>query len=76
MQQLPIFPLYTVLFPGTALPLRIFEPRYKEMLEQCLAGNQRFGISLIRTGTEVGGESEPYEIGTVAQILKVGQGGL
>lgn len=73
MQQLPIFPLNTVLFPGTALPLRIFEPRYKEMLEQCLSGNQRFGISLIRTGTEVGGESDPYEIGTVAQILKVGQ---
>ncbi len=41
---LPLFPLPLVLFPGVPLPLHIFEPRYREMLTDCLAGDRRFGI--------------------------------
>lgn len=43
--RLPLFPLNLVLFPGEPLPLHIFEPRYREMLADCLAGDQRFGIT-------------------------------
>ena len=42
--RLPIFPLSVVLFPGTPLPLHIFEPRYRRMLADCLAADRRFGI--------------------------------
>ena len=41
---LPLFPLPLVLFPGVPLPLHIFEPRYREMLADCLAADRRFGI--------------------------------
>jgi Lon protease-like protein len=41
---LPLFPLDVVLFPGTPLPLHVFEPRYKEMIGECLANNAPFGI--------------------------------
>ena len=44
MSLLPLFPLEVVLFPGTPLPLHIFEPRYKEMMAECLANNARFGV--------------------------------
>ncbi|MEO6057753.1 MAG: LON peptidase substrate-binding domain-containing protein [Gemmatimonadales bacterium] len=47
--RLPVFPLSVVLFPGTPLPLHIFEPRYRQMLADCLAGDRRFGIT--PTGT-------------------------
>jgi Lon protease-like protein len=41
---IPLFPLDVVLFPGTPLPLHIFEPRYKEMIGECLAQNRTFGV--------------------------------
>jgi Lon protease-like protein len=41
---LPLFPLEVVLFPGTPLPLHIFEPRYKEMIGECLAEHRTFGV--------------------------------
>jgi Lon protease-like protein len=41
---IPLFPLDIVLFPGTPLPLHIFEPRYKEMIGECLARHQTFGV--------------------------------
>lgn len=69
--KIPIFPLNTVLFPGAPLPLRIFEPRYRLMLERCLESDRRFGVALIKSGQEVGGESEPHEVGTVARIERV-----
>jgi Lon protease-like protein len=43
-RRLPIFALDVVLFPGAPLPLHIFEPRYRQMLADCLAGDERFGI--------------------------------
>jgi len=42
--RLPLFPLEVVLFPGTPLPLHIFEPRYRTMLADCLAADERFGL--------------------------------
>ena len=44
MPLIPLFPLELVLFPGTLLPLHIFEPRYKELIGECLAGEKLFGI--------------------------------
>jgi Lon protease-like protein len=70
-ETIPIFPLNTVLFPGALLPLRIFEPRYRQMLERCLAANKRFGVALIKSGEEVGAFASPYEMGTVARIERV-----
>ncbi len=65
---LPLFPLHTVLFPGGPLPLRIFEPRYLDMVSQCMRTESAFGICLIREGKEVGEAAQTYEIGTLATI--------
>ena len=61
---LPLFPLDLVLFPGTSLPLHIFEPRYREMISECLAENQPFGV--VRSKDE-----GVAEIGCTAAILEV-----
>jgi ATP-dependent Lon protease len=63
--RLPIFPLSVVLFPGTPLPLHIFEPRYKRMLADCLAGDRRFGIT---PPPETSGIPGPGTIGCVAEV--------
>ena len=68
---LPLFPLNTVLFPGAALPLQIFEERYKQMLQDCMATDSRFGAVLIKEGVEVGGPAVPHTTGTVAEIVQV-----
>ena len=47
-QDVPIFPLQTILFPGSKLPLRIFEPRYLDMVSHCMRSNKEFGIVLSR----------------------------
>lgn len=67
-QLLALFPLNTVLFPRTVLPLHIFEPRYKQMIGRCLQLNQPFGVVLIKEGAEIGGPAEPYDVGTTASI--------
>jgi Lon protease-like protein len=67
-QLLALFPLNTVLFPGCTLPLHIFEPRYKQMINRCLRLGQPFGVVLIREGVEVEGPAEPYTVGTTAAI--------
>jgi len=46
--ELPLFPLDIVLFPGTPQLLHIFEPRYRQMLADCLEGNERFGLSYVK----------------------------
>ena len=67
---LRLFPLESVvLFPGMQLPLVVFEPRYKQLTQECLENNEPFGVLLLRSGREVGdAESEPYSVGTTAQI--------
>ncbi len=67
--DLPLFPLHTVLCPGVALPLHVFEDRYKAMVERCLADRSPFGVILIREGREVGtGDLAVAGVGTVAEI--------
>ncbi len=72
--RLPLFPLHTVLAPGIALPLHIFEERYRVMVRRCLDTSEPFGVVLIREGSEVavrGGEATELAIagvGTFAEI--------
>lgn len=66
-----MFPLSTVLFPGGALPLHVFEPRYRALLADCLAGDGAFGVVLIDRGSEVGGGDHRVDIGTRAQVTQV-----
>jgi uncharacterized protein len=70
-QELPLFPLNTVLFPGMALPLHIFEERYKLMISECIRASQPFGVVLIRSGSEVGNEAKIQSTGTTAHIKQV-----
>ena len=63
--RLPLFPLSVVLFPGTPLPLHIFEPRYRQMLTDCLAGDRRFGITPTGTGQEA---PDPGMVGCTAEV--------
>jgi Lon protease-like protein len=69
--DMPLFPLNVVLFPGMVLPLHIFEPRYREMINRCIDEDIPFGVVLIEEGPEVGGTAKPYPIGTAARIVKV-----
>lgn len=71
--QVPLFPLNTVLFPGGPLPLRIFEPRYVDMVSHCLRNDSPFGVLLIREGGETG-PATTYEVGTLARISDWYQG--
>lgn len=66
--NIPIFPLHTVLFPGGILPLRVFEPRYTDMISECLRTDSQFGVCLIREGNEVGGGASTHATGTLAKI--------
>ena len=66
--QLPLFPLPLVLLPGTALPLHIFEPRYRQLLADCLDGDKRFGIVRLPEGVaEL--EIAPGTVGCIAEIV-------
>ena len=65
-----IFPLGTVLFPGGALPLKIFEQRYIEMTKICIRDGKPFGVCLIKEGAEVGTPAVPETIGCLASIEK------
>lgn len=65
---IPLFPLYTVLFPGGPLPLRVFEPRYLDMISECMKKNSGFGICLISEGREVGEAATTQRVGTLAEI--------
>lgn len=68
MYELPLFPLNTVLFPGTPLKLHIFEERYKLMISECYESGKPFGVALIKNGREVGGYAQPFAIGCTAII--------
>ena len=72
-QGVPIFPLRTILFPGSKLPLRIFEPRYLDMVSHCMRSNIEFGIVLSRKVPQPG-MLETYATGTLATIIDWNQG--
>lgn len=73
---LPLFPLRLVLFPGQVLPLHIFEPRYRLMINQCIDEERPFGVVLMREDTPdwrtYSGDMElPYPVGTTAHIRRL-----
>jgi uncharacterized protein len=80
VSRLPIFPLGTVLVPTAVLPLHIFEPRYRALMEDLTAGaaglpafEPEFGVVLIERGSEVGGGDVRRRVGTVARVLEASQ---
>jgi Lon protease-like protein len=70
--RLRMFPLNTVLFPGAVLNLHIFEPRYRQLVAECLDAKEVFGVVLIREGDEAGDpDVQPHFVGTTAEIADV-----
>jgi uncharacterized protein len=67
--SLPLFPLNTVLFPGGPLSLRIFEPRYLDMVRRCLKDAGAFGVVLILEGAEAGAAARVADTGTSARLV-------
>jgi uncharacterized protein len=66
--EIPLFPLNTVLFPGGQLQLRIFEPRYLDLVRECTRTGSPFGVCQILEGHEVGAPAMPAAVGTSARI--------
>jgi uncharacterized protein len=66
--SIALFPLNVVLFPEGPLPLRIFETRYVDMVRTCMREDTRFGVVLIREGSEVG-PAETFDVGTLAKVV-------
>jgi hypothetical protein len=72
--ELPLFPLNSVLCPGIALPLHVFEDRYRALVRHCIDTTSPFGIVLIREGREVGTGAISFTgIGTIAEIRDAGR---
>lgn len=74
MTQLPLFPLGAVLLPGGRMPLRVFEPRYVDLVRDCLKHGAEFGVIWIREGSEVVSAPESAmpklaQLGTAARIV-------
>ncbi len=67
LRELPIFPLPIVLFPGATQPLHIFEPRYRNLLADCLDGDRRFGIAY--AAPDKPSDPAPGDVGCIAHIL-------
>lgn len=65
---IPLFPLDAVLFPGGVLPLRIFEPRYLDMISDCMKSESGIGVVLIDEGKEAGTAAKVHEFGTLSFI--------
>lgn len=68
VSELPLFPLSVVLFPGVPLPLHIFEPRYRKMLEDIRAGNSLFGLSYFDASVA---DQEVPTVGSIGCVAKV-----
>ena len=69
VNSLPLFPLHCVLVPGAQLQLRIFEPRYLDLVRNCCRDNSGFGVCLILDGKQSGKPSLPVAVGTEARIV-------
>ena len=68
-RELPLFPLNSVLFPGGPLALRIFEPRYLDLVSRCLKEGSGFGVVRLDAGREAGGPADFSDTGTEARIV-------
>jgi Lon protease-like protein len=72
--MMPMFPLGSPLLPGSVLPLHVFEPRYRQLVRDCLDDpDHEFGVVLIERGFEVGGGDIRSNVGTVARMLQVAE---
>jgi Lon protease-like protein len=72
--ELPLFPLNTVLCPGIAMPLHVFEDRYRALVRHCVETTSPFGVVLIREGRETGTGAISFSgIGTIAEIRDAGR---
>jgi Lon protease-like protein len=69
VRELPLFPLNAVLFPGGPLPLRIFEPRYLDMVSRCLREESGFAVVLLGDGEEISSATSFAATGTEARIV-------
>ena len=69
VRELPLFPLNTVLFPGGPLPLRIFEPRYLDMVSRCMREQTGFAVVLLGEGEEAASATSFAATGTEARIV-------
>jgi uncharacterized protein len=69
VRELPLFPLNTVLFPGGPLPLRIFEPRYLDMVSRCMREESGFAVVLLSDGQEAESSTSFAATGTEARIV-------
>lgn len=75
--RLPLFPLGSVLVPGLVLPLHVFEPRYRVLVQALMelpdGAPRHFGVVALRSGAEAGAESAPdlYEVGCTAELREV-----
>ena len=70
--DIPLFPLPNlVLFPQVAVPLHIFEERYKLMINRCIENEEVFGLVLLRTGAEEERESTIHRVGVTARVVEV-----
>lgn len=69
MTELALFPLKTVLLPGNHLALKIFEPRYSDMIARCMREDENFGIVLIHDGEETDPDAEIFSIGVSAKVI-------
>ena len=72
-QTIPLFPLQTVLFPGGPLPLRVFEPRYLDMISTCMKQSAPFGVVLVDVDVEADAAAM-HSVGTLATIVDWYQG--
>ena len=74
LPHLALFPLQSVLFPGAQLQLRVFEPRYLDLVSRCLREKQPFGVVCLRQGSEVRQSDEPVLLestGVLAALQEV-----
>ena len=68
-----MFPIGTVLFPRGILPLQVFEPRYIALVADIVETDHRFGVVLIERGSDVGGNDTRTSVGTVAEVVQMGE---
>ena len=66
-----MFPLGSVVYPFTAIPIRVFEPRYQALLDRVLENDRSFGMVLIERGQEVGGGDVRFSTGTMVRVIAV-----
>jgi Lon protease-like protein len=74
MAVMPMFPLGSTVLPGDVLPLHVFEPRYRQLVKDCIEDPEHeFGVVFIERGHEVGGGDERRSVGTVLRMVQVAE---